>query len=79
MEKDKIFVSIAAYRDPELLPTIRDCIAQSDNPENLQFCIAWQHSEEDVWDTLDEFKEDPRFNIIDIHYKESFGSCTVRY
>lgn len=78
MKKDKIFVSIAAYRDPELLPTIRDCIAQSDNPENLSFCIAWQHSEEDIWDTLDEFKDDSRFDIIDIHYKDSFGVCWAR-
>jgi len=67
MRKNKnIFVQIAAYRDPELLPTIRDCISNAKNPENLRFCIAWQHSNEDVWDNLDEFKNDSRFIILDI-------------
>ena len=55
----KIFISIASYRDPELLPTIKDCIANAKYPENLIFAIAWQHSLEDEWDTLDEFKDDP--------------------
>jgi hypothetical protein len=27
MKNSKIFISIASYRDPELLPTIRDLIA----------------------------------------------------
>jgi len=74
----KIFVSIASYRDPELLTTIRDLIANAKNPENLVFSIAWQHSPDDIWDTLDEFKDDPRFKIIDIPYNESKGACWAR-
>ena len=57
----KIFVSIASYRDPELLSTLRDLINKAKYPENLVFSIAWQHSTKDVWDTLDEFKDDTRF------------------
>ena len=34
---DKIFISIASYRDPELLPTIRDAIKRAEQPENLVF------------------------------------------
>lgn len=75
---DKIFVSIAAYRDPELLPTIKNLLENSSNPEGLHICIGWQHSEEDGWDNLDEYKNDPRFTIIDIDYKEAKGPCWIR-
>lgn len=77
--KNKIFVQIAAYRDPELLPTIRDCIKNAKRPKNLKFCIAWQHSEEDTWDTLDEFKDDPRFIILDIPHLQTRGTCWARH
>lgn len=76
---DKIYIQIAAYRDPELLPTIRDCIKRARNPENLVFCIAWQHSVDDVWDNLDVYKADPRFKIIDIDYKDGLGTCWARH
>lgn len=77
-QRNKIFVQIAAYRDPELLPTIRNCIQNSKNPDKLHFCIAWQHSDEDVWDTLDEFKNDKRFTILDIPYNKTKGTCWAR-
>jgi glycosyltransferase involved in cell wall biosynthesis len=78
MKNNKIFIQIASYRDPQLLPTIRDCINNSKYPKNLVFSIAWQHSIEDSWDTLDEFKNDKRFKIIDIDYKKSEGACWAR-
>ena len=49
-----IFVQIAAYRDNQLLPTLRDMISNAKNPENLRICIAWQHCKDDNWDNLDE-------------------------
>lgn len=75
---NKIFIQIASYRDPQLLPTIKDCIAKAKYPKNLVFSIAWQHSAEDEWDTLSEFKNDKRFRIIDIDYKDSHGACWAR-
>ena len=30
----KIFVSIAAYRDPELLPTLKDLLVTAKNPKD---------------------------------------------
>ena len=66
---DKIFISIASYRDPELLPTIRDCIKRADNPDDLVFAIAWQHSKEDEWDTLEEYKDDPKYIECSVKYK----------
>jgi glycosyltransferase involved in cell wall biosynthesis len=74
----KIFVQIASYRDNQLLPTLRDCNAKADHPENLVFCIAWQHAEEDSWDNLDEYKYDKRFKVIDINYKDTKGACWAR-
>lgn len=78
MKNNKIFIQIASYRDPELLPTIKDCISKAKNPENLVFSISWQHSKDDVWDNLDEYKDDPRFRIIDIDYLDSRGACWAR-
>ena len=72
--RDTIFISIASYRDKELVPTIKDCLNQAQYPDRLRFTICWQHSKEDKWDNLDEFKNDRRFNIIDIDYKDSRGA-----
>lgn len=74
----KIFVQIASYRDPELLPTLKDMILNAKSPDNLRFCICWQHSKDDAWDNLDEFKNDERFKILDIDYKDSKGVCWAR-
>jgi hypothetical protein len=74
-----IYIQIAAYRDPELLNTLRSCINNADNSENLRFGIAWQHSYDDEWDTLDEFIEDSRFRIIDIDFRDAKGPCWARH
>lgn len=71
----KIFIQIASYRDPQLIPTLDDCIAKAQYPENLVFCIAWQRSPED---NLDKYKNDSRFKIIDIPYEQSKGACWAR-
>jgi glycosyltransferase involved in cell wall biosynthesis len=78
MGNGKIFIQIASYRDPQLVPTIKDCIKNAKKPEKLVFSIAWQHSSEDIWDNLDEFKDDKRFKIVDINYSESKGACWAR-
>lgn len=79
MKPNAIFIQIAAYRDPELIPTIKDCMSKATFPDNLVFSIAWQHSSNDAWDSLDEFSDDPRFKIIDIDYTESKGACWARH
>ena len=79
MKKNKIFVQIASYRDPELLPTLKDCIEKAKFPKNLVFSIAWQHSPEDTWDTLSAYTKDKRFKIIDIPHLESEGVCWARH
>jgi uncharacterized protein (UPF0297 family) len=79
MKKNKIFIQIASYRDPELLPTIKDCIEKAKYPKNLVFSIAWQHSPDDIWDNLSGYTNDKRFKIVDINYKEARGVCYARH
>ncbi len=71
----KIFVQIASYRDPELLPTIRDCISKAKHPENLTFGICWQRDENE---SMEEFANDSRFKILDYHWSKSKGLCWAR-
>lgn len=73
-----IFIQIASYRDPQLIPTIKDALAKASRPEELVFGITHQHDPEDAWESLDEWKDDDRFRIIPIHYKDSFGCCWAR-
>jgi glycosyltransferase involved in cell wall biosynthesis len=78
MENRKIFIQIASYRDPQLIHTIRDCDMKASDPTKLVYSIAWQHSNDDEWDQLHEFKNDPRFKVVDINYKDSKGACWAR-
>jgi glycosyltransferase involved in cell wall biosynthesis len=51
---------------------------KSSDPTKLVYSIALQHSQEDEWDQLFEFKGDPRFKVVDIDYKDSKGACWAR-
>jgi len=42
MSKNKIFVQLASYRDPQLIPTIEDMLAKADNKDQFVFGICWQ-------------------------------------
>lgn len=70
-----IFIQIASYRDPQLIPTLDDCIAHAKHPERLRFCIAWQHGPEEQ---IDKYLKDERFKILDIDYNDSKGACWAR-
>ena len=37
---NRIFVQIASYRDPELVPTIKSMLENAKKPKNLRFGIA---------------------------------------
>lgn len=75
---NSIFIQIASYRDPELLPTIQDCLIKSKYPHNLRFCVAWQHSNQDGWDSMSDYINDDQFTILDIDYRDSKGVCWAR-
>lgn len=71
-----IFVQIAAYRDPELVPTIRDCLANAKYKSDLRFGICWQRHEDEH--DLKDFQEDARFRIDTVPWFESQGLCWAR-
>jgi hypothetical protein len=74
-----IFIQIASYRDPQLILTVEDCIKNAKNPKNLIFCIAHQFSDDDTFSKdIDKYRDDSRFKIIDIPYKEARGACWAR-
>jgi hypothetical protein len=75
---ETIFIQIASYRDPELIPTIDDLLDNAHYPERLVICIAHQFSAEDKWDNLQKYANDSRFIIIEIPYEESLGACWAR-
>jgi len=77
-KNNTIFIQIASYRDPQLLPTLKDMLDKADHPENLRIGICWQHAQQDSWDTLDEYKNDDRFRILDVNYLDSKGVCWAR-
>jgi len=77
-KKDTIFIQIASYRDPQLVPTLEEMISKAKYPENLRICICWQHSDDDAWDNLDKYKHDDRFKIIDVNYLDAKGVCWAR-
>jgi hypothetical protein len=70
-----IFVSIAAYRDPELVPTLHDCIARARHPRDLRFGICWQHSEQElrpaIFDNFD-------MRVVAVPWRDSAGACWAR-
>ena len=70
-----IFVSIAAYRDAQLGPTIRDCIAKARYPKDLRFGICWQHGPEEAAPAL---PEGTVCRLLDVDWRESRGACWAR-
>jgi len=78
MSKNSIFIQIASYRDPELVPTLDSLFDNAKFPDNITVCIAWQHSTEDEWDDLGKYKKDKRVKILDIPYTETNGACWAR-
>ncbi|MFN0263222.1 GlcNAc-transferase family protein [Tepidamorphus sp. 3E244] len=71
-----IFVQIASYRDPQLVPTLRDCVAKAAHADKLTFGICWQRDESE---SLEEFAGDPRVRVVELDYRDSRGTCWARH
>jgi hypothetical protein len=74
-QNNLVFVSIAAYRDPQLIPTIEDCLSKALHPEHLRFGICWQHA---AGELTPGYKHDDRFSILDVAWQDSRGACWAR-
>jgi len=75
MKNQKIFVQIAAYRDPELIPTIKDCLLKASRPDLLTFGIVQQDEPQNF---ITYYDHDPRFRFLRINYSDSKGACWAR-
>lgn len=74
-----IFVQMAAYRDPELVPTLVSLLDNATAPERLHICVAWQHCDEASIDQFDSLRTRCRLTLLDIPYAESRGACWARH
>lgn len=70
MNNNKIFVQIASYRDPQLIPTIEDMLKKAKHPERLIFGICWQY---DDTEEITKYDNNPNFRIKKFHFSESQG------
>jgi len=75
----KIFVQIASYRDPQLIPTIENMLENAKRPKNVVFGVARQFHPEDGFDDLSKYEKDKRFRVLNIPYTESKGVCWARH
>ena len=82
MKECTIFVALAAYCEPELELTIKDCIAKSSKPDNLRFGICLQYDaggEKEIQaDCIDHLITDKRIRVIKFDHRESKGGCWAR-
>ena len=74
----KIFVQIASYRDPQLIPTIENMLENAKRPKNLRIGVARQFHPDDKFDDLSKFENDSRFRILNIPHEEAEGVCWAR-
>ena len=73
---NRIFVSIASYRDPLLLQTIREAIRNADAPKNLIFGIVEQELEDRRLTLSKVTSQNIRY--IGVDPKDSRGACWAR-
>ena len=71
----QIFISIASYRDRQLVPTVMDLVHKADEPSLLRFGICWQHGPDEE---APPFADDPLVRILDVPWQQSGGACWAR-
>ena len=79
-KSESIFISIASYRDPELVPTILDCINKAHNKKLLHFGICLQDTTENLY-YLKHIKRKYNLNlkIYFCDWRDSKGACWARH
>lgn len=71
-----IFVSIASYRDPQVIPTIVDLFKKAKNPDQIRVGLCLQHEEDET--NLDPIS-DLNVDILEYNWRESQGTCWARH
>jgi len=82
-QSNKIFVSIASYRDDQCIDTLKNIVEQADYPENLNVVICQQNSITDKdcvsWCTFNKHKACKSYNIERLNYTEARGPTYARW
>jgi GT2 family glycosyltransferase len=73
--REPIFISIASYRDTQLLPTVLDCLAHARYPERLRVGVCWQHEE---GQELPSWFCTSQFSVHAVDWRRSRGPCWAR-
>jgi [Skp1-protein]-hydroxyproline N-acetylglucosaminyltransferase len=83
---NKIFVSVASYRDPQCSITINELISKADKPENLVIVICQQNSNDDpltsreeMCDSVNLDKRNSIIKILKMDYTQARGPTYARY
>ena len=71
-----IFVSIASYRDAQLVHTVQDCLRKAEDPSRVRLGICWQHGEDETLPAT--LRDDDRIRILDVPWQGSRGACWAR-
>jgi hypothetical protein len=77
-----VFVQIAAYREPDLVDTIRSCVDEATHPERLRFGICLQYDDSipgAEFDCLDELRERTEIRSARFPHHRSRGGCWARF
>jgi hypothetical protein len=72
---DRIFISLASYRDAQLVPTIQDCIQKADFPDRLRIGVCQQREADEP---AIPFASDPRIKVLDVSWRDTRGACWAR-
>ena len=78
---DKIFVAIAAYREPELRRTIESCVAMAAEPGRLRFGVCLQYDIDGPPETRPDCLVgiDAEISLLSFDWTESKGGCWARH
>jgi hypothetical protein len=74
-----IFVSIASYRDPDCINTVRSLFEKAAYPERLVIGICWQFAPNREPALLQLFEYQEKFRQVSLPVKDSRGPCFARH
>lgn len=70
-----IFISLASYRDPDLINTVKSLIDNADNPKDLVFGIV---NQEQKGKHIDFSRLGDQVRVVNMHYKDAKGAGYAR-
>lgn len=75
---DKIFVSIASYKDSELLNTLNELYENAKNPNDIR-CVVFNQADYNESDDFKLFFNDRKIEVYSVDYRNTKGVSWVRH